>query len=153
MCRNLPIGGVCVAVLVTFLRVHVKDVSSRQLPIGKKLQNLDLPGTVVFVGGVVSLLIALQTGGQTYPFFSAMIIGFFTGAGCLFVLFGLMQWKRGDEALLPLRVLRQRSILSGFCTLLLLGAANTVICFYFPFISKVNIIHNSVLCDILTLSL
>ena len=131
--RNLPIGAVCVLVLVVFLDIHVKDASSYQLPIKTKLRRLDLPGTVVFVGAVVCLLLALQEGGQEYAFNSAMIIGLFTGAGCLFIVFLLIQWNGGDRALLPIRVLGQRSILAGFFTILLLGAANTVTCFYIPF--------------------
>lgn len=131
--RNLPIGTACIATLLIFLRINAAAGDLRTLPLRQKLQRLDLLGTLIFVGGIVCLLLALQYGGQKLPFRSATIIGLFVGSGGLLVVFGLTQWRRGERALLPPHVLANRSILFGACTLFLLGAANTIICFYIPF--------------------
>jgi hypothetical protein len=62
---------------------------------------------------VACLLIALQWGGHTIPWKSSKVIGLFIGFGLLIIAFGLIQWRRGERATIPLRILRQRSILLG----------------------------------------
>ena len=49
-------------------------------------------------------------GGTTTPWQSAKIIGLFIGFALLLVLFGLIQWVSEERATVPLRFLRQRSV-------------------------------------------
>jgi len=93
----------------------------------EKILKIDLFGTAVFVGAVCCVLLALQFGGQEYPWASATVIGLLVGGGLLLIIFGFLQWKGGEDALLPLRVLKQRSICAAFCSLALLGSANIVV--------------------------
>lgn len=62
---NLPIGGLAMTAIYLFLRVPDED--TMQLPLKKKMVQLDAPGTALVVPGVVALLLALQWGGQLYP--------------------------------------------------------------------------------------
>lgn len=63
---NLPLGAV--TVVLCFLFVHTPlDPSVQNLSIIEKSLQLDMPGTVCMVGSLISLLIALQWGGATYP--------------------------------------------------------------------------------------
>ena len=61
---NLPFGGVAMAVIAFCLKVPDRDTT--KLPWTSKLAQLDFPGTTVLIPGVVSCLLALQWGGQTY---------------------------------------------------------------------------------------
>lgn len=61
---NLPFGGVAVAAILVFLKVP--DRPSTTQPWMKKLSQLDAPGSVLLIPGIVCLLLALQWGGQTY---------------------------------------------------------------------------------------
>lgn len=74
---------------------------------------MDGAGALTLVGCVTCLLLALQWGGQKYPWNSARIIGLFVGFVGLLVIFGYIQWRLGEHATIPLRILRQRSILMG----------------------------------------
>lgn len=74
---------------------------------------MDGLGAVSLIGGITCLLLALQWGGQTSPWRSSKIIGLFTGSAVLLILFGLLQWRLGEYATIPLRILGQRSILMG----------------------------------------
>ncbi len=62
---NLPLGGV--AMLFIFFLLDIPDRDTTQLPLTKKLKQLDALGTSLLVPGVVCLLLALQWGGQVYP--------------------------------------------------------------------------------------
>ncbi|KAI4109547.1 MAG: hypothetical protein LQ345_007064 [Seirophora villosa] len=74
---------------------------------------MDGLGAVSLVGGITCLLLALQWGGQTSPWRSVKIIGLLTGSAALSALLGFLQGKLGEHATIPLRILRQRSILMG----------------------------------------
>lgn len=125
-CSNVPIGCSTLLAILIFLRLNLSD-DRRRLPFLEKLRYIDGLGTLLFVGAVCCLLLALQWGGQTKPWHSAEIIGLFVGSGLLLVVFSYVQWKRGETAIIPLRVLRQRSILSGACFLFFLGMSSIVV--------------------------
>lgn len=84
-------------------------------------------GTVLFLGAMCCMIFALQLGGQTVPWNSSVIVGLFVGFGILLVAFSFVQWTRGENALIPLRVLRQRSILMGNFYLFFIGMLTGVV--------------------------
>ena len=113
--------------LVLFLRVYVTETEHRNLPALTKLKKMDLGGTILFIAAICCLVLALQWGGQTMPWKSANVIGLLIGFGLLIFLFGFIQYQRGEEALIPLRILGQRSILVGSIFLFFLGMFNYVV--------------------------
>jgi EmrB/QacA subfamily drug resistance transporter len=67
---NLPIGGLVFASIALFLNVkHKKEPNWKA-----SLARLDLLGNTIFVASVVSLLLGLVMGGQTFPWSSWRII-------------------------------------------------------------------------------
>ncbi|KAI1130117.1 MFS general substrate transporter [Nemania abortiva] len=127
------LGGAVVAAIVFF--VHIKPSSNQvnhDLPLRTKLQQMDAVGTLLFLGAVVSLLLVLQWGGQTYPWSDSRCIGLFVGFGSIATVFGLWEWKQGDTALLPFRILRKRSIHMGALVLFALGMSSLTYAYYLP---------------------
>lgn len=61
---NLPFAAVVIPVIVTCFKVPDQDKGTHSWM--TKLTQLDVPGTIVLIPGVVSLLLALQWGGQAY---------------------------------------------------------------------------------------
>lgn len=61
------------------------------------------------------------------PWGSSTIIGLFVGAGLLAAVFGYLQVRLGDRATIPIRILKQRSILTGGGVLFFTGAACYVV--------------------------
>ncbi|KAJ5691620.1 MFS general substrate transporter [Penicillium malachiteum] len=110
---NLPIGAVVLIGLSIFLKVRGGTNALRRLPLRSKLACVDFIGCTLFLGAVCCLLLALQWGGQTKPWSSAIIIGLFVGTVALITLFAYVQWQRGENALIPLRVLRKRNVLTS----------------------------------------
>lgn len=101
--------------------------SNRDLPLSKKLQQVDALGTLLFLGTICCLLLTLQWGGQTIGWQNCRIIGLFIGFGILLAAFSFLQWRRGDYVTIPIRVLRRRSILMGVLVLMPLGMSSFVV--------------------------
>ncbi|KAI0968465.1 MFS general substrate transporter [Xylaria arbuscula] len=130
---NLPIGVVVLIALTIFLKIEMTQSEDRALPSRTKLYNMDFLGCLVFIGSVTTLLLALHWAGQTKPWNSSGVIGCLIGAGLLGILFVYLQWKRGNIALIPLRVLKTRSVWTSSMVLFFLGAETYLINFFLPF--------------------
>ena len=124
---NLPIGAVVFVLLFSFLKLKGADEDIRKLPLRKKLQYLDPLGVVLLLGGVTCLLLALQWGGHKYPWKSSQVIGLLFGFATQLLAFGVLQWKLGETATIPLRVLRQRTVLFGAIALFFTNWSNNVV--------------------------
>lgn len=88
---------------------------------------MDGPGIVLIIAAVCCLLLALHWGGNSLSWGSTRVIGLFVGFGLLTIAFGLVQWRMGDKATVPLRLLRQSSIFMGACYLFFLEMAIYVV--------------------------
>jgi hypothetical protein len=93
---------------------------------------MDPIGTFIFLGAVCCLLLSLVWGGQTYPWNDSKIIGLFVGFGLLTICFCYWLWRQGEVALIPLRILRKRSIAMGSITLFAIGFALNIYGYYLP---------------------
>lgn len=119
---NVPVG--VVALWLAFRRLPVLTTQAR---------TLDLVGVALSVVGLFLVVFGLQEG-STYDW--GTISGPITvwgviGAGLVvLVVFGLLQARRGEDALLPMRLFRRRNFLLGNVA----GAAVTsaMIGIYFP---------------------
>ncbi|KAL8825030.1 MAG: hypothetical protein Q9191_004663 [Dirinaria sp. TL-2023a] len=115
---NLPIGGLVFALVVFFLNLRGVDQSTRSLPLPTKLKKLDLPGVVLLLAAVCCLFLALQEGSAMVPWSSSKPIGLFVGFGMLLAVFGVWQWKAGDNATMPLHYFKDRTVVWGSLYLL-----------------------------------
>lgn len=78
------------------------------------------------------LLIAVQWGGEKFPWKSATIIGLLVGAAATLFLFILWQWHEKDEASIPFSVMGNRSVYSA-SVLVFMGLGGTaMMAFYIP---------------------
>jgi hypothetical protein len=55
-------------------------------------------------------LLALQYGGNAYPWNSSVVIGLFCGAGAVAILFALWERRMGDSAMIPPTIVSQRIV-------------------------------------------
>lgn len=126
--RNLPIGTCVIIVIFLFVQIHQSaNQVNRSLPFRTKVEHMDLVGTTLFLGCVCCLLLVLQWGGQTYPWSDSRCVGLFIGFGVITACFSFWQWRRGDLAIIPLRVLRKRSICMGALVLFFLGMSSLTV--------------------------
>ena len=127
---NLPVGAVTVLALLAVF--HPPARRDEKLPLNEKIKKLDLVGTVLFIGAIIMVLIALQFGGNTYPWKSATIIGLFCGFGGLMLLFMAWQAHMGEEAMIPPRILMQRTVLTSCAATSFVFGSAFVTIYYIP---------------------
>jgi EmrB/QacA subfamily drug resistance transporter len=128
---NLPIGFVSFMVIVLFFhsppRKAEASVSWRQ-----RADQLDLWGTAVFIVAIVCCLLALQWGGSRYPWSNWRIILCFVLFGALTVVFLIIQYYKGENATVPFRVVKQRSVAAACWFAFCLGGTFFVMIYWVP---------------------
>lgn len=109
---NLPLG----AVAIVFVALVYHNKTSRPddaLSWRMKSRQFDWVGIVLMAGAPVCLLLALQWGGTRFSWSSARIVVLFSISGALLVAFAFRQYRLQDQAILPPRIMRMRSVLAG----------------------------------------
>lgn len=113
---NLPIGGLVAALLVF---VHIPDQIPKPPPmlvVRTLPAKLDLIGFAIFAPAAIQLLLALQWGGVKFAWNSAKIIGLFCGAGGTFIVFLIWNYYKGDAAMIPFSMVRQKIVWASCLT-------------------------------------
>lgn len=107
---SLPIGAVTLVVVAFFLRAPpIRSTTTLK----RQIIRLDPLGSVLFLPGVICLLLALQWGGTTYEWSNGRIIALLVLAGVLLIAFGAVQVWRKEDATIPPRIIKQRSVAFG----------------------------------------
>lgn len=127
---NLPIGGLSIVVILLFLRLPNKNDKSGSIL--SRIKQLDLIGASLLIPAIICLLLALQWGGNKYPWSNSRIIGLFVGFGLMVMLFAGSQIYLGEQATLPPHILKKRTVLSASLFALFFGGAFFVLVYYVP---------------------
>lgn len=94
----VPIGFIAAVGVLVLLRVK-QELTPLEGNFVAQVAQFDPLGSVLFFGGTVSLLIALQWGGTTYPFSDGRVITLFTVFGLCFIAFGLLEFFNQKHAI------------------------------------------------------
>jgi EmrB/QacA subfamily drug resistance transporter len=108
---NIPVGAAALVVTSVVLR----------LPFRRQPHRIDYLGAALLVASVVSLLLVAVWGGTTYPWASPVILGLAAAGAGLGVLF-LVQERRVEEPIIPLRLFRQSIVSLSSGIMFLVGA-------------------------------
>ncbi|KAF4833737.1 Efflux pump mlcE [Colletotrichum tropicale] len=107
---NLPLGAI---VAVPLVMIHIPEQVAKQSPLHvlKGLHRfLDLIGFALFAPSVIMLLLALQYGGNQFPWKSSQVVGLFCGAGLNAVVWAFWNRYKGDEGLIPTSMVKRRIV-------------------------------------------
>ena len=129
---NLPLGGVTAVALVFFLKLPRQAQPDANETLRQKIMHFDPIGTVIFLPCIVCVLLALQWGGTTYAWSDGRIIALFVLFGLLLITFVGVQFWMGEDATVPVRIARQRSVASGTFYSTCVGAAFFTMVYYLP---------------------
>ncbi|KAK5663736.1 hypothetical protein OQA88_4167 [Cercophora sp. LCS_1] len=105
---NLPVGGATVAAMILFFNPRRHPESERKFL--DRFLDLDIVGNILLLGASIMLFLALEFTTSGIPWSSAKIIGLLVGCGVVSVLFVLWQRFKADSALMPPRILMQRTV-------------------------------------------
>ncbi|KAL3420899.1 major facilitator superfamily transporter [Phlyctema vagabunda] len=128
---NLPFGAVAMVAVWFFFKPPKRTEST--LTTKEKILEIDLLGALFLICAIVCLLLALQWGGTTYPWSNSKVWGCLLGFGLLIIVFIGQQFRRGERATIPPRIISQRTVLSSclFSCFLSMGLYTHI--FYLPF--------------------
>lgn len=126
---DLPIGGLAMVAIFFILNIK-RDNNPEKISFIRRVLQLDLPGTAVFIPGVIMLLLALQWGGTEHAWSSATIIGLFVGFGVSMVIFVIIQIWQGERATLPPRFFKNKDVVLAILFGTVFGAAFFPLIFY-----------------------
>lgn len=131
---NLPFGAITAASLILFLQLpkqRVEDVDD-DISLLQKIKSFDPLGTILFLASVICILLALFWGGTTYSWSSGRIIALLVVFAVLLVAFIIVQYFMGEDATIPGRLIKQRSLASAAAFAMFVGAAFFVNIYYIP---------------------
>ncbi|GAA5937593.1 MDR family MFS transporter [Sporobolomyces koalae] len=133
---NLPIGAFSAAVTFLLLKAappmgaDLTKRSTRDLLM--QTVRMDWIGGILSLGGVTSLVLALQWGGNQKPWNSGAVIACFVVAGVTLLAFGFWQRHLGDRALVPPRIFKDYSIWAICVTAFMTRCSMLILTYYLP---------------------
>ncbi|KAJ6466534.1 major facilitator superfamily domain-containing protein [Mycena vitilis] len=130
---NLPIGAVALFVITLFFKMPKSaDHPTDNISWRERIVQFDPWGTVIFIPAIICLLLALQWGGSKYAWNNARIIALFVIFGVFISIFVAIQIWQQDNATVPPRIFKQRSIWSGGLYSICMGSSFFILVFYLP---------------------
>ncbi|KAL8661820.1 MAG: hypothetical protein Q9202_005246 [Teloschistes flavicans] len=128
---NLPLGAITVLGIAIFFTSPKRE---KQASIGfqARLKQFDPIGTLFFMPAIICLLLALQWGGAQYEWSNGRIIALFVIAGVLVTGFIVMQFIGGDNATIPIRIFKKRSVAAAAWFTFCLGGSFFVLIYFIP---------------------
>ncbi|TGO86490.1 hypothetical protein BPOR_0299g00060 [Botrytis porri] len=127
---NLPVGGVTILAMILFF--NPKNNTTTKRSFGSRVLDLDIFGNILLLGACVMLFIAFQRTEEGSSWSSAIVIGLLVGFGVSMIVLGFWFWYRGDKALIPLEILRQRTVLASCLFSFFLYSALIIHGYYLP---------------------
>ncbi|KAI1116645.1 major facilitator superfamily domain-containing protein [Nemania sp. NC0429] len=109
---NLPLGVVTILLCALLVKIPGEPTDGKATSVTDKLAEMDLVGTISMIGSLLSLLIALQWGGSTYPWNNGRIIALLTVAGVLAIVFIISQATSilGKSRTIPPTIAKNRDV-------------------------------------------
>ncbi|CAO3595224.1 unnamed protein product [Absidia cylindrospora] len=124
---NLPIGGVALLLLILFLDMPIPKTSFTD-----KLKRIDYFGTFLILAAAVLFLLALNFGGEIFPWKSAAVITPLVLTFVLIAVFVFVEAKFAREPLLPPRLFKNRSVVATLLVNWWFGVNFYALIYYLP---------------------
>jgi MFS transporter, DHA2 family, glioxin efflux transporter len=128
---NLPIGGISAVIVFLFFKAP-NAAKPVQASLKEKLLQMDFLGTALVMGGIISYVLALQYGGQTYAWNDSKVIGLIVGFVLILVAFGVWEYFQGDRAMVTPRLIKDRTIWSSSLSSFFIAGSYFLIVYYLP---------------------
>jgi MFS family permease len=106
-------AAVAIVVLVHFGVAHLRQTENTHLRTKDRLKRIDWIGFTINIPMTLCFILALQWARTVYPWTDWRILFLFALAAVLFASFLYIEYRTGDDSMVPLKMLRQRSVASA----------------------------------------
>lgn len=96
------------------------------------IKRIDPIGSLLSMCAVICLLLALRWGGNEYDWNNGRIIVLLVLFGILLVAFLYMQWRQGENATVPPRLMSDRTVYASCLYAFGIGSSSFVLAYYLP---------------------
>jgi len=145
---NLPIGTVTFVAVFFCFKHRSHNSSAAAVPLKQRILQLDIIGNIILLGATTMLFLALQFSETRYTWSSARCVGLLCGFGVTTLLFVGWMLYRGDAALIPPRIVRQRTVAASCGAAFMIYGALLIHSYYLPIwfqaIKGTSAIHSGV---------
>ncbi|KAF2754565.1 permease of the major facilitator superfamily [Pseudovirgaria hyperparasitica] len=128
---SLPIGGIALMLLV-FIFSDPRTCVEDNLTLAEKIKELDLVSNCLLIPCLTTLFVTLSWAGVKYPWSDGRVIGLFVVSVVLLTAFLYNQYRRGDSAVLPFRIIKNRTVMAGFFFTMCTNSMTNVLEWYLP---------------------
>lgn len=128
---NLPIGAVTFISVFFFFKPRKAKVSTT-MPWIKRILALDLIGNAIVLGACVQLFLALELSQTRGNWSNAPCIGLLTGFGVTTLIFIAWILYKGEKALIPPHIIRQRTVAASCGAAFFIYGTLLIHAFYLP---------------------
>ncbi|GKT61058.1 hypothetical protein ColTof3_08397 [Colletotrichum tofieldiae] len=146
---NVPMGAVAGTVVFFLLRAQKKPWKT----VFQELRCIDGVGILIMTPAIALILFVTQSGGNTFAWNSAESISMLTVGFALLVGFLYWEHRKGQAALIPISLFRNRSISFAAIFALSAGIAVALFDYYIPLWNQVVKGHSAARAGILLLPL
>ncbi|TAQ84789.1 hypothetical protein B7494_g6895 [Chlorociboria aeruginascens] len=87
---------------------------------------------LILIAAMVCLLLALQWGGNDYPWSNSRVYGCLIGFGLLLALFIALQTRHADNVTIPMRIITQRTVAASCGFTMTLAMVSSTLSYYLP---------------------
>ncbi|PVI03675.1 putative major facilitator superfamily transporter [Periconia macrospinosa] len=128
---NLPLVFIACLILLIFYKEPGRNRPERNLK--EKLKELQILPSLLLSGAIVCLFFALQRGGVSHPWSSVGVWPFLLAFAAGLAIFTGLQIYEGEKALIPFRVIGQRTVYSCCIYAATLLVSSSTISYYLPY--------------------
>ncbi|TPX16486.1 uncharacterized protein E0L32_003780 [Thyridium curvatum] len=129
---NLPIGGAVLVALALFVKLPVARLTKSDKTVLQRILSIDLVGFAIFSAACVMFLLGLEWGGDAHPWNSPTVLGLLCGGGVTFLCLAAWFSYKGDAALIPPRLSKDRINLAIAITGVLQGGGVFLSSYWLP---------------------
>lgn len=129
---NAPIGIVTLLLTTCCFSDTPKPSNVNRMGFKQKVSQLDLVSNLLFLPALTSLFLAFSWAGTKYSWDSGRVIGPLAIFAVLLAAFIYNQFRRGDAAALPLRVVKHRSVIASLIFMMCANSTGNVLEYYLP---------------------
>jgi MFS family permease len=128
---NLPIGFAAVAA-IAFLFDTPAAAKPIEATLKEKFLQMDPVGIMLAMACIISFILALQYGGQSYAWNSSQVIGLLVGFVLILVALGVWEYYQGEKGMLPFRLLKRRSVWAASAFQFFFAGCYFLLLYYLP---------------------
>jgi MFS family permease len=129
---NPPMGVMAMLLTMYCFTDTQKPSEIARMTFRQKALQLDLLSNLLFVPALTSLFLAFSWAGTKYRWDSGMVIGPLIAFTVLLAAFVYNQFRLGDAAALPPRIIKRRTVIAGFIFVMCTNSTANVLEYYLP---------------------